>query len=137
MASASPLAIAHWITRLIVVGIFAMGAFPKFTGGAEALIEKLPGGNAAAIGIGIAEVIAIVLILIPKTTLAGSVLAGVLMLGAVFSHIVGPVGMEGELGDMLPMAVIALLASIGSAMIARKRGYALVPTGSASEPASA
>lgn len=127
MSGATPLVVIHWITRLIVVGIFIMGAIPKFTGGAEALAEKLPGGNAATIAIGIAEVTAIVLILIPKTTLIGSIFAALIMLGAVFSHIVGPVGMEGDLGAMLPMAIIALLAAIGSAVIANKRGFALLP----------
>ena len=136
MASASPLVIVHWITRLIVAGIFAMGAIPKFTGGAAALAEKLPGGNAAAIAIGVAEVLAIVMILLPKTTLLGSLFATAIMLGAVFSHVVGPVGMEGDLGAMLPMAIIALLAAIGSAVIAKKRGLALLPTASASPSAS-
>jgi len=135
LSNASPLVIAHWITRLIVVGIFAMGAIPKFTGNAAELAEKLPGGTAAAIAIGIAEIVAIVLILVPKTTLAGSVLAALIMLGAVFSHIVGPVGMEGDLGAMLPMAIIALLAAIGSAVIAKKRGYTLLP-GSGATPAA-
>ncbi|MFU8830089.1 MAG: hypothetical protein ACNA8P_11750, partial [Phycisphaerales bacterium] len=123
--------------RLIVVGIFAMGAIPKFTGGAGELAEKLPGGTAATIAIGLAEVAAIVLILIPKTTLLGSALAAVIMLGAVFSHIVGPVGMEGDLGAMLPMAVIALLAAIASGVLGMKRGYALMPGGSSSQPAGA
>lgn len=105
-----------------------MAAVPKFTGGAAELASKLPGGTLAAVGIGLAEVAAIVLILMPKTTLIGSALAGVLMLGAVFSHVVGPVGMEGELGDMLPMAVIALVASIASGVLGSKRGYTLMPT---------
>ncbi len=128
MSGATPLVVIHWITRLIVVGIFIMGAIPKFTGGAGELVEVLPGGMAAAIAIGLAEVAAIVLILIPKTTLIGSIFAAVIMLGAVFSHIVGPVGMEGDLGAMLPMAIIALLAAIGASVIAQKRGYSLIPS---------
>jgi hypothetical protein len=73
-----------------------------------------------------------VLILVPKTMLPGSLFAAAIMLGAVFSHVVGPVGMEGDLGAMLPMAIIALLAAIGSAAIARQRGFALLPSGGGS-----
>jgi len=68
-----------------------------------------------------------VLILVPKTTLPGSLFAAAIMLGAIFSHVVGPVGMEGELAGMLPLAIIALLAAIGSAVIAKKRGFGVLP----------
>lgn len=98
-----------------------MGAMPKFTGGAAALAEKLPGGNAATIAIGAAEIIAVVLMFVPRTTLIGSGFAAVIMLGAIGSHIVGPVGMEGEMATMFGMAVVALLAATGASWLAWKR----------------
>lgn len=109
--------VAVWISRLVVVGILAMGAVPKFTGGAGALAEKLPGGMAAVTAIGAMELLAIALMLIPRTTLYGAGLAGVLMTGAVGSHLVGPVGMEGDFASMFVMALVAMLAAVGNIVL--------------------
>jgi uncharacterized membrane protein YphA (DoxX/SURF4 family) len=120
-----PLIYAHWVSRIIVAAIFLMGALPKFTGGAEELAAKLPGGTLATVAIGIAELAAIVLMFIPRFTLIGSILAAIIMLGAVGSHIVGPVGMEGDFATMFVMAIIALLMSIVASVLAflrRSRG---------------
>ena len=119
------LAIAHWATRIIASAILAMGAIPKFTGGAGELIEKLPGGAASATVIGVAELAAIVLMLLPRTAMLGTMLAGLIMLGAVGSHLVGPVGMEGDFATMFVMALIALVASAAGTAIAWRRGYRL------------
>jgi len=113
--------IASWIVRLIVVAIFAIGAAPKFTGGAGALAEALPAGNVMIYVIGLLELLAIVLLLVPKTALVGSALAGVIMLGAIGSHLVGPVGMEGEFATMFIMALIAFAAAIASLGIELRR----------------
>jgi len=125
--------IAHWVTRLIAAGILAMGAIPKFTGGAGELAEKLPGGNSATLAIGIAEVTAIILMLVPKTTLLGSSLASVIMLGAVLSHF-GPVGMEGDFMTMFFMAIVAFLAASGATGIAWRRGMRFSGGSAASSP---
>jgi len=122
MDSQKSLLIVHWICRVIVAGILLMGAAPKFTGGAGALAEKLPGGMTAVLAIGAAELAAVVLMFIPRTSLIGSGLATLLMLGAVFSHLAGPVGMEGDFASMFVMAVIALLAAVGATAIGWKRG---------------
>lgn len=125
MASAKAMMIAHWATRVVAGGILVMGAMPKFTGGAAALAEKLPGGNTAALAIGAAEIVAVVLMFVPKTTLIGSALAAVIMLGAIASHVVGPVGMEGDFASMFGMAIVAFLAAAGASVIALKRGKKL------------
>ena len=117
------LTLAHWTTRVVASAILAMGAIPKFTGGAGELIDKLPGGAASATLIGVAEVAAIVLMLVPKTAMLGTALAGLIMLGAVGSHVVGPVGMEGDFATMFVMAMIALLASAAGTGLAWRRGY--------------
>ena len=132
MSQAKPIVIGHWAARLITAGILLMGAMPKFTGGAAELVEKLPGGNAAAISIGVAEIIAVVLMFIPKTTFVGSGLAAVIMLGAVASHIVGPVGMEGDMATMVVLAGIALVAAAAATVLAQRRGMGLLPGSSAS-----
>ena len=122
MTSQKSWLIVHWISRVIVAGILLMGAIPKFTGGAEALVEKLPGGMTAVLGIGVAELAAVVLMFIPKTTLVGSGLAALLMLGAIISHVAGPVGMEGEFATMFAMAIVAFVAATGATAVGWKRG---------------
>lgn len=107
-------AIASWITRLVVVIILLMGAIPKFTGGAGSLAAKLPGGIGAVTAIGVAEFVSVVLILVPKTSLYGAALASAVMLGAVASHVVAPVGMKGEFQSMFFMALLALAAASGT-----------------------
>ena len=130
-AKPSALAVVHWVLRIIVAAIFVMGAVPKFTGGAGALAEVLPGGSMAVMAIGIAEVVSVVLILVPKTALVGSVAASLIMIGAVGSHVVGPVGMEGDFQSMFVMALIALVAALGSAVIGwKRRGSGVVTSGS-------
>lgn len=104
------LTIATWAGQVIVAGIFAMGAVPKFTGQAGALAAKLPMGDTAVYLIGAVEVAAIALILIPKTAVYGAALAAIVMLGAILSHFT-VVGFEGDFGAMFGMALVAFLAA--------------------------
>ncbi len=76
--------IAHWAARLVTVGILAMGSLPKFTGGSAALADKLPGGATSVLLIGVVEVIAIVLILVPRTTMIGSAIVALSALAATW-----------------------------------------------------
>jgi uncharacterized membrane protein YphA (DoxX/SURF4 family) len=121
MQNSKSIIIAHWVSRIAAAGILVIGALPKFTGGAGALAEKLPGGMTAVLAIGVAELLAVVLMFIPKTTLVGSALAAVIMLGAIGSHIVGPVGMEGDFAGMLVMASIAFVGASAATVIALLR----------------
>jgi len=73
-----------------------------------------------------------VLMFVPKTTLIGSGLAAVIMLGAIGSHLVGPVGMEGDMASMFGMAIVAFLASVAASGLAWKRGAGTGPGGGAS-----
>ncbi len=123
MESHKTLTVVHWAARLIAAGILVMGVIPKVTGNAGALAAKLPGGASTVLAIGLAESAAIVLILVPKTTLFGAGLASVIMLGAVVSHLAGPVGMEGDFQGMFFMALGALSMSALALVIAwRRRG---------------
>lgn len=121
-SKAKALMIGHWAARLVVAGIFVMGIIPKFTGNAAELVERLPGGQATAIAIGVFELVAVVLLFVPKTTIIGSVLALVIMLGAVASHLVGPVGMEGDVGSMIYLATGAFVAAAIATGLAWARG---------------
>jgi uncharacterized membrane protein YphA (DoxX/SURF4 family) len=78
-----------WALRLIAAIIMLQTLFFKFTASEESVyiftqIGMEPWGR---IGIGVMELIAAVLILYPKTTVYGSLLAMGLMAGAIFFHI--------------------------------------------------
>lgn len=104
------LTIATWVAQVVVAGVFAMGALPKFTGNAGALADKLPMGATSVYAIGAIEALAIVLILIPKTAVYGAILASLVMLGAILSHFT-IVGFEGDFGPMFGMALVAFVAA--------------------------
>jgi len=116
------LTIASWVTRLIVVAIFAMGAIPKFTTSAEELPldDNLPMGMTSVYIIGAFEILAIILLLVPKTAVYGAILASLIMLGAIVSHFT-VVGMEGDvLKQMFVMAIVAFLAAGATVFLRRK-----------------
>jgi len=115
------LSIAHWVTRVIAAGILVMGALPKLTGGAAELADRLPGGGSVVTAIAIVEILAIVLMFVPRTTRVGSGLATVVMIGAVASHVAGPVGMEGDFATMFVLALVAALSAGAATVIAGRR----------------
>ena len=124
MSEQKNMKIVRWTAKIVTVGIFtAVGWLPKFTGQAGALADKLVdfGGTNAVYGIAAMEVIAIILLLMPKTALYGALLAVGLMLGAIGSHVAGPVGMEGEFFGVFIMAIVALVTASTAALLEWKR----------------
>jgi len=118
--------IARWTAKLVVVFFFTVTGFvPKFTGMAEPLAQKLPGGWPVVITIGVMELITVAVILIPRTAFYGSVLAILTMLGAIASHLVGPVGIEGAFLGVFIAALITLAASTLAAILEYRRSGGL------------
>ena len=78
-----------WIVKLTAVIILLQTLFFKFSGAQESIyiFQTLGIEPYGRIGSGVIELIASILILIPKTTLMGAVLGFGTMLGAIFSHI--------------------------------------------------
>ena len=81
--------IAAWILKLIAAVIMLQTLFFKFTAAPESvyIFTKLGMEPWGRIGIGTMELVASVLILIPKTTGIGAALGAGLMSGALFFHI--------------------------------------------------
>ncbi|MEO1006993.1 MAG: hypothetical protein AAFX79_00320 [Planctomycetota bacterium] len=122
-----PAKIVRWITKILVVAIFSVtGWLPKLVlrEQSQPLVEALEGygGQAAVYGIAAAEIVAIVLLLIPRTAIAGAGLAAVMMVGAIGSHVVGPVGLEGDFFGVFIAACIALIASVVTGVLELKKG---------------
>lgn len=78
-----------WIIKLTAVVILLQTLFFKFTGAEESIyiFETLGIEPFGRIGSGIVELIASILILIPRTTLLGALLAFGTMVGAIISHL--------------------------------------------------
>lgn len=81
--------ILTWIIKLTAVVILLQTLFFKFTGAEESIyiFETLGIEPFGRIGSGVVELIASILILIPRTTLLGAVMALGTMVGAIISHL--------------------------------------------------
>src|SRR3954469_22537690 len=81
--------IVAWICRIAAAIILLQTLFFKFTAAPESvyIFSKLGLEPWGRIGTGIMELIASVLLLIPRTTSIGAFLAAGIMSGAIFSHL--------------------------------------------------
>lgn len=104
-----------WIVKLIAVVILLQTLFFKFSGAEESIyiFTKLGVEPFGRIGSGIAELIASLLILIPRTTLLGALMGLGTMLGAIVSHlfILGIV-VKNDGGELFALAIITLICCI-------------------------
>ncbi|RTY88524.1 DoxX family protein [Flavobacterium sp. GT3R68] len=101
-----------WILRLTAAIILLQTLFFKFSGSEESvyIFSTLGMDPYGRIGSGIAELIAAILILIPRTTLLGALLGMGVMLGAIFSHIfVLGIEVKNDGGTLFILAIITFL----------------------------
>ena len=126
-----------WILRIVPALILFQTLFFKFTGAPESvalfsqLTESATGSASleapARIGVGIVELIAGILLLIPRTSVWGALLAAASMAGAILSHLT-ILGIDiGDGGILFAMAVIVLAASL--ALLWLLRGSLPIPAG--------
>ncbi|HET9432391.1 MAG TPA: DoxX family protein [Chitinophagaceae bacterium] len=121
--------IAPWVLRIIAAVIMLQTLYFKFSGSEESVyifsqLGMEPWGRMAT---GILELIASILILYPKTTFFGSVLAIGLMLGAVGAHLT-KLGIEvkNDGGQLFIYGLLVLLSSFILAIIYRIDGINLI-----------
>lgn len=104
-----------WIVKGIAVVILVQTLFFKFTGAEESvyIFQTLGVEPLGRIGSGIVELIASILILIPRTTLLGAILALGTMAGAIFSHIfVLGIVVKDDGGTLFTLAIITLICCL-------------------------
>ena len=89
--------IASWLLQIVAAVILLQTLFFKFTGAAESVYIFMTLGAEpwGRIGSGIMELIASILLLVPRTVVYGAILSLGTMGGAIFSHLT-------KLGIMLP-----------------------------------
>ncbi|MGB4845586.1 MAG: DoxX family protein [Ferruginibacter sp.] len=114
--------ISLWLLRIVPAAIFIMTLFFKFTADPQSVklftaLDMEPWGR---IGTGVFELIASVLLLIPRTTLAGAVLGLGLMAGAIFFHLTKlGIYFDGDAG-LFTYALISFLCCAVLVIIFRK-----------------
>ncbi len=106
--------IFYWILRVVAAFIMLQTLFFKFTGAPESIyifetVGLEPFGRYAS---GIAELIASVLLLIPRTTWLGAIIALGVMSGAIMSHLtVLGIEVQGDGGTLFIMGIIVAISS--------------------------
>ncbi len=101
-----------WIIKLIAVGILVQTLYFKFTGAEESvyIFTTLGVEPYGRIGSGIIELVATILILIPRTTFYGAILGLGTMTGAIFSHLfVLGIDVKNDGGTLFILAIITFL----------------------------
>jgi uncharacterized membrane protein YphA (DoxX/SURF4 family) len=109
-----PLRVVSWICRIAAAVILLQTLFFKFAAAPESvyIFTKVHAEPWGRIGSGVVELIAAVLILIPRTVWAGALLALGVMAAAIVSHLT-VLGIEimGDGGLLFALALIVLCTS--------------------------
>jgi hypothetical protein len=117
-----------WACQLVAAAILAQTLFFKFTGAPESVyifstLGMEPWGR---IGTGLMEVIAVLLLLIPRTSAAGAGLAIGLMAGAIFFHLTRlGIEVQGDGGLLFKLSIIVTVCA-GVVLALRRRELPLV-----------
>lgn len=107
--------IGIWILRILAAIILLQTLFFKFTAAPESvyIFSKIGMEPWGRIGIGVMELIASILILVPATTLFGAMLGVGLMAGAIFFHITKlGISVQNDGGQLFIYALIVMLTSV-------------------------
>ena len=121
--------IAPWVLRIIAALVMLQTLYFKFSGSEESvyIFSQLGMAPWGRIATGVLELIASILILYPKTTFFGSVLAMGLMSGAVIAHLckLGIV-VKNDGGQLFIYALLVLVSSLILAILYRNDGIKLI-----------
>lgn len=117
-----PLRVLSWVLQIVVALILFQTLFFKFSGAPESVyifttLGMEPWGR---IGSGLAELVAVVLLLIPSTITLGAILALGVISGAILSHLtkLGIVVMD-DGGLLFALAIIVFVASLAILYVRR------------------
>jgi uncharacterized membrane protein YphA (DoxX/SURF4 family) len=106
--------IISWVLQIIVAVILFQTLFFKFTGAEESkyIFSTLGIEPWGRIGSGVVELIAVILLLIPRTVPYGAILALGTISGAIFSHLTKlGIVVKGDGGLLFTLAVVVFICS--------------------------
>ena len=104
--------VLSWALRIVAAVILLQTLFFKFTGAPESMyiFERLGVEPAGRYGSGVMELIASILLLIPKYTWTGALLAMGIMAGAIASHLfVLGIDVQGDGGLLFGLGVVVFI----------------------------
>lgn len=114
MPLSKPEAVVSWILQLVAAAILFQTLFFKFTGAEESvyIFTKLGMEPWGRIGSGVAELIACILLLVPRTVPLGALLALGVISGAIVSHLTKlGIVVKDDGGLLFGLAVVVFVAS--------------------------
>ena len=115
--------VISWVCQLVAAGIMIETLFFKFTAAPESvyIFTKVGAEPWGRIGSGVIELIAAILILVPRTTWLGALIALGVMAGAIASHLtVLGIDVQGDKGLLFGLALIVFLTSAALLAILRR-----------------
>lgn len=118
-----PVLITSWILRIVAAVILFQTLFFKFTGAAESIyiFETLGMEPWGRWGSGVAELVACILLLVPRTVPFGAALALAVVAGAIVSHLTKLGIVVKDDGGLLFGLAILVFASSASLLIIHRR----------------
>ncbi len=127
MKTTVTITVLSWVLRITVLRITAaiillQTLFFKFTAAPESvyIFTKVGAEPWGRIGSGVVELIAAILILTPRFTWLGSLLAMGVMAGAILSHLtVLGIEVQGDKGLLFALALIVLVCSTANLLLHR------------------
>ena len=117
------LTVFSWILRLVAAGILLQTLLFKFSGAPESvyIFTRVGAEPWGRIGSGVVELIAAILILVPRTTWLGALIALGVMAGAIVSHLtVLGIDVQGDHGLLFGLAITVAVCSASLLAIFRK-----------------
>jgi hypothetical protein len=109
-----------WAAQVVVALILAQTLYFKFTYAPETqVIFAERGGRSAATAVGLAELLCVILLLVPRTAASGAALSLLVISGAIFTHltslgiqVVDPATGKGDGGLLFGLALTVALCSL-------------------------
>jgi len=114
--------VLSWILRLLAAAILLQTLFFKFTAAPESvyIFTRVGAEPWGRIGSGIVELVAAILLLWPRFTWLGSILALGMMAGAIASHLtVLGIEVQGDKGLLFGLALTVFVAAAGNLFLHR------------------
>ena len=117
MPQSKALKIFDWIVRIVVAVILLQTLFFKFTGAKESvyIFTTLGAEPWGRIGSGMVELVASILLLVPRTSAFGAILVFGTACGAIFSHLTRlgiTIPAVDDRGELFGLAITILLGSL-------------------------
>jgi len=122
MKTTVTITVLSWVLRIMGAIILLQTLFFKFTAAPESvyIFTKVGAEPWGRIGSGVVELIAAILILTPRFTWLGSLLAMGVMAGAILSHLtVLGIEVQGDKGLLFALALIVFVSSTANLLLHR------------------